>query len=71
MGKRKSERRKRKKRLKRQIKGLDLQKEKHLYKIETEVGYKDTTPRYWMGEIDRFENKKEERKLKLKRLKGK
>jgi len=49
---------KRKKRLEKQIKGLRKQIEKHKEKLENEAGRKETTPEYWRGEIERFEEQK-------------
>ncbi len=69
MGKRKIERKKRKKRLMKQIEGLNLQKTKHLLKVETEEGSKDTTPEYWKGEIEEFEYQKNKKENKLKNIK--
>ena len=46
---------KRKKRLIKQEKGLLKQMQKHLQKLEKEQGRKDTTHKYWKGEIIRFE----------------
>jgi hypothetical protein len=68
MGKRKLEKKKRKKRLEKQITGLQSQKEKHTIKLETEKPQKDTTPKYWEGEIEDFENQKQIKEEKLKKL---
>lgn len=61
----------RKKRLIEQEKGLLKQAEKHKEKIETEEGRKDTTHEYWLGEIERFEKRAEERRKMLKKLENK
>ncbi|MEK6914783.1 MAG: hypothetical protein AABW83_03985 [Nanoarchaeota archaeon] len=52
-----------------QIEGLNLQKTKHLLKVETEEGSKDTTPEYWKGEIEEFEYQKNKKENKLKNIK--
>jgi hypothetical protein len=59
---------KRKKRLKKQIEGLEKQAEKHREKIKTEKGKKDTTKDYWEEEIEKLEKRKKEREEILKRL---
>lgn len=48
-------RKRQKKQLKKRRKGLERQKEKHLYKLENLQGRKDTTPEYWRKEVNRFE----------------
>ncbi len=48
---------KRKKILIKKIKGLELQEEKHLVKLKTLEGNKDTTPAYWKKEIDQYKTK--------------
>ncbi|MBU1136546.1 MAG: hypothetical protein ABIG37_02395 [Nanoarchaeota archaeon] len=60
---------KRKKRLEKQIIGLEKQSEKHKEKIKTEEGEKDTTHDYWKREIEEFEKRKREREIMLKKLK--
>jgi len=62
---------KRKKRLIKQIKGLEKQAEKHKLKIKTEEGRKDTTHDYWRTEIAEFERRKKQRQNLLKELKKK
>jgi len=62
---------KRKKRLVKQIRGLEKQKEKHEIKVETEKGKLDTTPDYWRGEISDLERQIEERWSKLIKLRKK
>lgn len=62
---------KRKKRLKKQIKGFEKQIEKHKNKIENENGNKDTIYDYWKSEIERFEMQKKKREDILKRLEEK
>lgn len=58
----------RKKRLKKQIKGLLRQAEKHQEKIETGQGRKDTTPLYWEEEKKRYEQQAEERAEILEKI---
>ena len=60
---------KRKKRLKRQIEGLNKAIEKHEEKLRTLKGRQDTTHDYWEGEIKRLGIKREDREGKLKRKK--
>lgn len=60
---------KRKKRLIKQEKGLLKQVEKHLIKIKTEAGKKDTTIAYWKREIKDFLEQAKYRKEKLEKLK--
>ena len=61
---------KRKKRLEKQIEGLNKQIEKHLEKLSSEKGRKDTTPEYWEKEIRlKFEARKKDREKKLERKK--
>ncbi len=62
---------KRKKRLEKQIIGLEKQIEKHQKKLENEAGRKSTTKEYWRGEIERFEEQKKEREALLGKLKNK
>ncbi|MFH1249038.1 MAG: hypothetical protein V1660_02710 [archaeon] len=61
----------RKKRLKKQMKGLLKQAEKHKIKAETQKGRNDTTKEYWIGEADRFEEREKQRAEMLKKLKKK
>jgi len=61
---------KRVKRLEEQEKSLLKQAEKHKIKAETEVGRKDTTKDYWIGEADRFEIQARKRAEIIKKLKG-
>jgi len=60
---------KRKKRLKKQEKGLLKQAEKHKIKAETEDGEKDTTKEYWLSEAERFELYAKQKKLIFEKLK--
>ena len=60
---------KRKKILEREIKGLERQIEKHKEKIEKFGHEKDYLPEYWMAQIKAFEERKKDRKEKLKKLK--
>jgi len=62
---------KRKKRLKKQINGLEKQAGKHREKKSTEKGKLDTTPDYWKLEIKEFEKQKKQREEILKKLMGK
>jgi hypothetical protein len=59
---------KRKKRLIKQIEGLEKQKEIHKCKLENEHGRMDTTPEYWEKEIEIFERIKKEKLEKLRKL---
>jgi hypothetical protein len=63
--------RKRKKRLKKQEEGLLEQAQKHLIKTETEIGRKDTTKDYWLGEAERFKKQAEVRAEMLEKLQKK
>ncbi len=56
---------KRKKILIKKIKGLELQEEKHLEKLETLKGNKDTTPAYWKKEIAQFKKQREKLQKRL------
>ncbi|PIN77034.1 hypothetical protein COV15_03360 [Candidatus Woesearchaeota archaeon CG10_big_fil_rev_8_21_14_0_10_34_12] len=60
---------KRIKRLEKQERGLLKQAEKHKIKAETEVGRKDTTKDYWIGEADRFEIQARKRAEIIRKLK--
>ena len=60
---------KRKKQLEKRIEGLAKQIEKHEGFVETMRGKLDTTKDYWKKEINRFRDKKELAKEKLKKLK--
>jgi len=62
---------KRKKRLIKQEKGLLKQAEKHLQKLETQEGEKDTTPEYWKREAERFKEQAKERTEILEKLENK
>lgn len=62
---------KRTKRLRKKIESLRAQEEKHLKKIETELGNKDTTHRYWQKEIEQFRKEEEKTREKLRKLTGK
>ena len=59
---------KRKKRIEKQIQGLEKIKEKHLEKLESEPGRKDTTHEYWIGEIEEFDRQIKEKIEKLKKI---
>ena len=61
----------RKKRLEKQKQGLLKQAEKHKLKAKTEKGRKDTTQGYWIGEIERFERRAEQRDAILKKIRKK
>lgn len=71
----KHEKKQRKKRLKKQIKGLTEQQEKHQEKLETgkfRKDYrKDTTPEYWITEMERRRQIIEEKLELLKKLERK
>lgn len=56
----KGEKRARKKRLTKKREGLLKRAREHRIKAETEKGSKDTTPRYWLGEAERFEEQAKE-----------
>ena len=58
---------KRKKRLKKEIKGLEKQRQKHLAKLKGEEGRKDTTPTYWRKEVEIFSEEIEKRRKKLEK----
>lgn len=61
---------KRNKRIKKEIEGLKNQIQKHIDKLRTEVGFKDTTPDYWRKEIElKFRKRIENRANKLNRKK--
>lgn len=62
---------KREKRLKKQERGLLKQAQKHLEKLETEDGRKDTTHKYWEKEIKRYKSQAKERAGILKKLEKK
>ena len=51
----KGEKRARKKRLIKKKESLLERAKEHRIKAETESGSKDTTPAYWLGEAERFE----------------
>lgn len=59
---------KRKKRLTKQKEGLLKQVQKHMLKLETEAGRKDTTHEYWEKEIARFKQRAKERDEILKKM---
>ncbi|MBI2105716.1 hypothetical protein HYT56_02655 [Candidatus Woesearchaeota archaeon] len=61
----------RKKQLEKRIEGFEKQIERHEGFIETMRGRLDATKNYWRKEINRFRDKKELAKEKLKKLKGK
>ena len=56
----KREKRLRKKRLIKQKESLLKRAKEHRIKAETEKGNKDTTPRYWLEEAERFEEQAKE-----------
>lgn len=60
-----------KKKIEKQIKSLKEQKQKHLEKLKTEEGEKDTTPDYWKKEIEGFEKEINKKIKKLEKLKNK
>lgn len=61
---------KRKKRLQKQIEGIEKQIERHLEKLRMEKGRKDTTHEYWRKEIElKFKRVKRDRERKLGRKK--
>jgi len=66
MGKR--EKRARKKRLIKKKESLLRKAEEHLIKAKTEPGNKDTTPKYWLGEAERFKEQVEDVDEILERL---
>ncbi len=59
---------KRKKRIVKQIEGLEKIKQKHFEKLENEQGRKDTTHDYWKAEIRDFEKEQERLKEKLEKI---
>ena len=63
---------KRKKRLEKQINGIERQIQEHRRKLLEEIGMKDTTPDYWRKEIEeKFKPEKAYRERLLKKQKGK
>jgi len=56
----KGEKKARKKRLIKKRASLLERAEEHRIKAETEQGRKDTTPGYWIGESERFEEQAKE-----------
>ena len=62
---------KREKRLEKQRDGLLEQVEKHKIKLETEKGDKDTTPEYWIAEMERFRKRAKQREKMLEKLRSK
>lgn len=61
---------KREKRIKKEIESLEKQIQKHVNKLRTEIGLKDTTPGYWKKEIElKFKKRIEDRIKKLNRKK--
>jgi len=71
MGQRKSEKRKRIKRLGKGVEGLNEQREKHLWKVDHEKGRKDTTPDYWKAEAEEYKRQADEKLDKIKKLRKK
>lgn len=71
----KHEKKKRKKRLKKQILGLQRQQEVHRIKLETgkfkKDFQKDTTQEYWKREIENLEKVEEKKTYLLKKLEKK
>ena len=62
------ERKLRKKRLIKQRESLLERAKEHRIKAETEKGEKDTTPAYWLGEAERFEEQAKEKDEILEKL---
>ena len=62
------ERKLRKKRLIKQRESLLERAKEHRLKAETEKGRKDTTPDYWLGEAERFEEQAKKKNEILKKL---
>ena len=62
---------KREKRLIKQRESLLKRAKEHRIKAETERGNKDTTPEYWLGEAERFEEQAKEVDEILEKLGGK
>jgi len=62
---------KREKRLEEQKKSLLKQADKHKIKLETEPGNKDTTPKYWESEMERFKKRAKQREEMLEKLRKK
>lgn len=60
---------KRNKRISKKIVGLKRQEQKHLEKLETEIGRKDTTSLYWEKEILQFKRQRKILEEKLRKLK--
>ncbi|MEK6925977.1 MAG: hypothetical protein AABW50_01725 [Nanoarchaeota archaeon] len=58
----------RKKRLVKQRESLLERAKEHRLKAETEKGRKDTTPDYWLGEAERFEEQAKKKNEILKKL---
>ena len=56
----KTEKRARKKRLIKKKQSLLERAKEHTIKAETQKGNKDTTPEYWRGEAERFEEQAED-----------
>lgn len=56
--------------LTKKIKGLEIQEKKHLEKLETLKGDKDTTPAYWQKEITQFKKQREKLQKKLDKISG-
>ena len=67
----KREKRLRKKRLIKKRESLLKRAREHRIKSETEKGEKDTTPKYWIGEAERFEEQAKEVDKILEKLEGK
>jgi len=65
------ERKLRKKRLIKQKESLLERAKEHRIKAETEKGKKDTTPAYWLGEAERFEEQAMLKSDLLKKLEKK
>jgi len=60
-----------KKKIEKQIAGLERQKKLHKKKIDTETGRKDTTHDYWKKEIAEFEKQIKVKIDKLRKMKSK
>ncbi len=67
----KKEKRSRKKRLIKKRESLLERAKEHRIKAETEKGWKDTTPEYWLSEAESFEKQAKETDKMLEKLKDK
>lgn len=64
----KGEKRARRKRLIKKKESLLERAKEHRIKAETEPGRKDTTPTYWLGEAERFEEQAKDAQEMLDKL---